>query len=486
MSSDGIAIEVSDLSKCYHIYDRPQDRLKQSIVPRLRSALGLRPVNYARDFWALRDVSFAIGRGETVGVVGRNGSGKSTILQVICGLLSPTAGRVEVNGRVAALLELGAGFNPEFTGRENVYLNAAMLGLDRAQIDARFDAIAAFADIGTFVDQPVKTYSSGMYVRLAFAVIAHVDAEILIIDEALAVGDAVFTQRCMRFLRRFQESGTLLFVSHDMGSVLSLCRRAIWLDQGRLRLIGDADTVAKHYLQYTLQAVYGPDVTLESRAGAVDAASPPAIAAERGEAGATAASAAATPAAASASASAPGSARRIVAAADDDDTTAVVDQRLASTGWKTGAAEVEAVDLHAADGSPIRILQGGEAVELVVRAAIFRDLDRPIIGFLVKDRLGQVLFGQNTFDPAAPASPARAGEGLQARFAFHVPLLGNGDYALAVSIADGTPANHVQHAWLHEALILKVSSSRLRYGLVGIPFDAVELTRLKQAEGEAT
>ena len=215
MSSDDIAIRVENLSKCYTLYDAPRDRLKQFVLPRLQRGIGKPSRNYYREFWALKDISFEIRKGETVGIIGRNGSGKSTLLQILCGTLTPNSGTVAINGRVAALLELGAGFNPDFTGRENVYMNGSVLGLTKEQIDARFDEIAAFADIGEFLFQPVKTYSSGMYVRLAFAVIAHVDAEILIIDEALAVGDAFFVQKCMRFLRDFMTRGTVLFASHD-------------------------------------------------------------------------------------------------------------------------------------------------------------------------------------------------------------------------------------------------------------------------------
>ena len=209
MSSE-IAIRVTNLSKCYQIYENPRDRLKQFVVPRVKHAFGRQSCNYYREFWALRDVSFEVKRGETVGIIGRNGSGKSTLLQMICGTLTPTNGTVETSGRVAALLELGSGFNPEFTGRENVYMNGAVLGLSKEEIDARFNDIAEFADIGDFIEQPVKTYSSGMMVRLAFAVIAHVDADILVIDEALAVGDTFFTQKCMRFLRNFMKTRTVL------------------------------------------------------------------------------------------------------------------------------------------------------------------------------------------------------------------------------------------------------------------------------------
>jgi lipopolysaccharide transport system ATP-binding protein len=232
--SDEIAIKVESLSKCYHIYDQPRDRLKQMILPRLQRALGLQPKQYFREFWALRDVSFEVKKGETVGIIGRNGSGKSTLLQLICGTLNPTSGSIQTNGRIAALLELGSGFNPEFTGRENVYLNGALLGFSAAQIDEKFDAIAAFADIGEHLDQPVKTYSSGMLVRLAFAVQVQVEPEILIVDEALAVGDALFQKRCFQRIEKLVSDGTtLLFVSHDQESVRTLTNRALLLNKGR-------------------------------------------------------------------------------------------------------------------------------------------------------------------------------------------------------------------------------------------------------------
>lgn len=239
MSSNPV-IQVEALSKCYHVYARPQDRLKQAIWRGRRT--------YFREFWALRDVAFEVGRGETVGIIGRNGCGKSTLLQMICGTLAPTAGRIKVNGRIAALLELGAGFNPEFSGRENVYMNAALLGLARAEVDARYDNIVAFSEIGEFIEQPVKTYSSGMYVRLAFAVAIHCDPEILVVDEALAVGDAPFQAKCMARMRQLMKSGvTVLFVSHDIGAVKTLCRRAVLLDHGKLLAFGDTAQVVDEY-----------------------------------------------------------------------------------------------------------------------------------------------------------------------------------------------------------------------------------------------
>ncbi len=222
MSSDEIAISVRDISKCYYSYDRPMDRVLHSLVPRVQRQFGMPVKSYGQAFWALRNVDFEVRRGETVGLVGRNGSGKSTLLQIICGTLRPSGGSVHTQGRVAALLELGSGFNPEFTGRENVYLNASVLGLSRDEVDQRFDAIAGFADIGDFIDQPVKTYSSGMAVRLAFAVQAQVDPQILIVDEALSVGDAKFQAKCFERLRQLKQNGTsILLVTHASEQVVT-------------------------------------------------------------------------------------------------------------------------------------------------------------------------------------------------------------------------------------------------------------------------
>jgi len=246
--NDDVAIRVSNLSKCYEIYATPRDRLKQFILPCLQRQFGKLPKQYFREFWALNDVSFEIKKGETFAIIGRNGSGKSTLLQMICGTLNPTAGTIQTNGRVAALLELGAGFNPEFTGRENVYLNAAVLGLTKTEIDARFDTIAAFADIGEFIEQPTKTYSSGMLVRLAFAVAIHVDPEILIVDEALSVGDAYFQAKCAKMIQHIISTGaTVLFVSHDTSTVKSICSRALLLDSGKNQFIGDVNTAVEKY-----------------------------------------------------------------------------------------------------------------------------------------------------------------------------------------------------------------------------------------------
>src|SRR6266498_1361823 len=339
MLSSDVAIKVEHLSKVYLMYDRPGDRLKQFIVPRLRRLIGKQPKNYFHEFWALRDVSFEVKKGETVGIIGRNGSGKSTLLQLICGTLTPATGSVQTNGRVAALLELGSGFNPEFTGRENVYLNGAIVGLSTEEVDARFDEIAAFADIGEFIEQPVKKYSSGMLVRLAFAVIAHVDADILVIDEALAVGDAVFMQKCMRFLRRFMEKGTVLFVSHDVNSVNNLCQSALWLDHGTPRMLSDAVNVTKAYAQYCTQEIYGESIKLKPLSGGQS------VNTDNDE-----------------NDSNPDT------KIDPETRISFYDEIANSDGWKTGAAEILGVSIIQADGVPVTTLLGGEKVVLKIQA----------------------------------------------------------------------------------------------------------------------
>ncbi|WP_052484520.1 ABC transporter ATP-binding protein, partial [Xanthomonas citri] len=353
-SQADLAIRVSDVTKCYQVYSQPQDRLKQAILPRLSRFLGKPGHTHYREFWALKGVNFEVRRGDTVGIIGRNGSGKSTLLQIICGTLQPTTGEVVVRGRVAALLELGAGFNPEFTGRENVYMSASILGLSREQIDSKYDDIVAFADIGDFLEQPVKTYSSGMYVRLAFAVIAHVDADILVIDEALAVGDAIFVQKCMRFLRKFRENGTLLFVSHDTSSVLNFCQSAVWLDRGGMRMHGTAQETCNAYIEYCSQEVYGDTVKLQSRqAGKGESKAPSPVRIEK------------------------------------DLKVELFDNVANSGGWQSGVASIDSVTLCNDQGEAFTSFAGGEDVVLKVRATAHQPLQSPLIGFFVKDRLCQ-------------------------------------------------------------------------------------------------
>ena len=454
MSSE-IAISVSNLSKCYQIYDRPADRLKQMVVPKLQALVGEPPTTYGKAFWAVKDVSFEVRKGETVGIIGRNGSGKSTLLQMICGTLNPTSGSVVTHGRVAALLELGSGFNPEFTGRENVFVNATVLGLTQAQTRAKFDDIEAFADIGEFIDQPVKTYSSGMMVRLAFAVIAHVEADILVIDEALAVGDAFFTQKCMRFLRSFMQTNTVLFVSHDTASIKSLCTAAVWMEKGTVLESGSPKVVSDLYLQAFYEARHGVSTTTTIRSDY-----------------------------------------------KHEDTRVKRDQRLdflnqtnlrndlrifefdpdaASFGRK--GAKIVSVTLEDAGGHPLSWMVGGEDVRLCITVMAHETLASPIIGFYVKDKLGQFLFGDNTYiTTLGNAVHTEPNQLIVAEFGFVMPRLSKGEYSIGAAIADGTQDQHEQHHWIHDAMVFKSDSSSLSAGLIGIPMHHIELQHALPAQ----
>jgi lipopolysaccharide transport system ATP-binding protein len=439
------AIVVAGVSKCYPLYERPENRLKQAIVPRLQRAVGMAPSTFFRESWALRDVSFAVARGETVGIIGRNGSGKSTLLQTICGTLTPSAGRVETSGRVGALLELGSGFNPEFTGRENVHMNAAILGMSPEEIAAKYDAIVAFADIGEFIDQPVKTYSSGMYVRLAFAVIAHADADLLVVDEALSVGDVFFAQKCMRFLRDFQKRGTVLFVSHDAAAIVNLCDRAIWLDRGRVAMDGPAKTVCEAYRASAYGHAPANGAAVAQPAPASEAHGPEPHAVDEDDGGFDAG-------------------RLRVFRFDPD-----------RAGFGDGGARLVSVAFEDAAGQPLHHVEGGEVVRLVVQAEARRDIASPIVGFFLKDRLGQQLFGKNTFRDDRPAATTPVGDLVHAVFEFRMPYLPRGRYTLDVAIADGTHLAHVQSAWVYDAVALESVSSTVSCGLVGIPFRSITL-----------
>ena len=434
-------IRISDLGKCYRIFNRPHDRLKQALFGRRRT--------FYHDFWALQGASFSVGRGETLGIIGRNGSGKSTLLQIICGTLAPTTGRVETAGRVAALLELGAGFHPEFTGRENIYLNARILGLTRSETESRFDRIAAFAEIGEFLDRPVKTYSSGMYVRLAFSVIANVDADILVIDEALAVGDALFRQKCMRFLRGFREHGTVLFVSHDAASVLSLCDRALWLEDGRIRQIGPAKEVNDAYFGAWFGQVNRSRRELTTEQG--------------GEGG-------------------PVSER---AAPLRKESVPVAPLSSTAEAFGEGGATILGIDLLDDHDKPVRNLAGRQNVRLRIHFRARQRLAQPITGFFVKDRLGQNLFGQNTISVYGDQPPPmESGEERVACFAFEMPLLQPGDFTITAAIAEGTLANHTQHHWVYDAYVFSIGRRQPSpTGLVGIAMQRVEFCEWSPERG---
>ncbi|MCG5238968.1 ABC transporter ATP-binding protein [Azospirillum doebereinerae] len=431
-----VAIEAEGLGKAYAIFKRPQDRLKQMLVRGRRK--------YYDEYWALQDVNLTVRKGETVGLIGRNGSGKSTFLQLLCGTLTPTTGRIGVNGRIAALLELGAGFNPEFTGRENVYLAASVLGLANEQINERYASIAEFAGIGDFIEQPVKLYSSGMYARLAFAVAAHVDAEIMIVDEILAVGDASFTQKCMRFIHRFKERGTLFFVSHDTGQVVNLCDRVVWLDSGTVRAIGPAKDVCHDYLA---DLYNGPENAGSFRIGGsrkrADKIADAPVQDSRAE---------------------------VLKNSQHRNEIEIFDFDLNAPWFGERGASITGVRLLDAERNPLSTLEGGEEVTLQVVCRAEKALFQPIVGFYVRDRLGQNLFGDNTY-LTYQLDPVRvpAGTDFVTGFRFQLPYLPSGDFSVTVAIAEGTQADHVQHHWIEDALFFKVHSSHVVQGLVGIP-----------------
>jgi lipopolysaccharide transport system ATP-binding protein len=443
MSSE-FAIRARGLAKAYPIYQRPEDRLKQLLFGRWKK--------YYTEYWALTDFTLDVRVRETIGIVGRNGSGKSTLLQMVCGTLQPTAGTIETHGRIAPLLELGSGFNMEFTGRENVFLSATVLGLSDAQIRARLADIEAFAGIGEFIDQPVKQYSSGMFARLAFAVAAHVDPDILVVDEILSVGDAAFNQKCMRFIRGYKERGTLFFVSHDTAAVRSLCDRAVWLDRGSLRAVGPAKEICDDYLAALHEEL---DDKNEFKIGGVRREQPPprktvkdARVEHLEQTGY----------------------RNAIEVFSFDPDARWFGQRGATIGKVTLHHAVEDRELRADE------THGGTEVALRIEGSAQQALDRLIVGFYVKDRLGQYLFGDNTYLSYRERPVAVApGRSFVAKFTFALPYLPTGDYAVCVAVATGTQAEHVQQHWIDEALLFHVDSSHVARGLIGLPMHDVSL-----------
>ena len=448
MSSE-IAIDVVGLHKSYLIFDSPVHRLWQMLLRGKK--------HFFREHHVLKGISFQVRRGETVGLIGRNGSGKSTLLQIICGTLEASDGEHRVNGRVAALLELGAGFNPEYTGAENVRMSAQILGLSNEEVDARFDSILRFADIGDYVDQPVKTYSSGMFMRLAFAVIAHVDADVLIIDEALAVGDAYFVQKCMRFLHTFSSSGgTLLFVSHDSSTITSLCDRAIWLQDGKVRMDDAPKQVTQAYLADLYRQEQGDDEVAQQIQ-------------EQGKA-------------------------MLQHSADDDYADARRDlvlnsnlrndlevSRFDETGDVFGKGGARILDTRLLDehGARLQWAVGGEPVSLVVTLHCSEPISGLIVGFLVRNRQGLSLFGENTYLSYLDQKPeCGADETWFARFDFRMPILPAGEYAVSVAVSDGTQRDHVVHHWVHDAIIISSHSSAVSTGMIGIPMKSIVLGKI--------
>ncbi len=435
-----VVFQARKLGKCYQLYDSPFHRMLQSLAGHRKK--------FYREFWALRGIDLTLYRGEVLGIVGRNGAGKSTLLQMFAGTLKPTEGEVRAHGRVAALLELGSGFNPEFTGRQNVSLNASILGLNRCQIEQRMSSILAYADIGEFVDQPVRSYSTGMMMRLAFAVMVHVDADVLIIDEALAVGDAFFTQKCMRFLREFCQRGSLLFVSHDSTAVTSLCHRALWLEQGGIRQIGAAREVMEAYTETLLGKEPQPPVPR--------ARQPPV----------------------------PRAARQV------DKRQALMDRSTLRNDMHVlpfqpdarafGQCRVRIVNAEFCNeqGKAITLALAGEYVVLRIAIQAEVDVDNVITGFYVKDRLGQLLFGDNTYLTQQEDFPLAAGEEAVASFHFSMPRLMAGDYFVAIGVSEGTQEEHVVQHWMHEGVRFRAEQGSLVTGLIGLPMLDIRQERL--------
>ena len=380
------AIEVTNLTKIYHLYDKPVDRLKEALNPFRRS--------YHEDFYAVKNVSFTVAKGEIVGIIGNNGAGKSTLLKMIAGVLTPTEGNVKVHGKVASLLELGAGFNPEMTGIENIYLNGTILGYTRAEIDAKLDEILAFADIGDYVHHPVKTYSSGMFARLAFSVMINVEPDILIVDEALSVGDSMFQHKCMARMRQMMQKGvTILFVSHSIDAVKALCDRAIWLEQGQIKLEGDATQIANIFLnEVFLEHNRIVESSLEEKSDDTLAAS---------------------------------AVSKTPTDEESDETKAILDNPLLKIH------RFEILDRH---GRPTKLLHQKEPFTIRAVVECKGHIEHFSVGFLIKDRFGIELTGESIFNKFRKSVPCQKGQKIVVEFSSRMLLRGGESYAVALRV----------------------------------------------------
>jgi lipopolysaccharide transport system ATP-binding protein len=424
------SIVVQGVSKCFPIYDKPRDRLLQMLYRNRRS--------FSREFWALRDISFSVGRGETVGIVGRNGSGKSTLLQMICGTLSTTTGDVQVKGRVGALLELGSGFNPEFTGRENVFMSAAVLGLSRAETEHRFDDIVAFADIADFIDRPVKTYSSGMALRLAFAVQSQIDPDVLIVDEALAVGDARFQAKCFDRLKRLKENGTsILLVTHSSDQIVNHCSRAVLLDAGRLVMQGEPRDVVNKYMDL----LFGRDREAAERE------SPELIVS-----GTTAHGTDQNPLSLS-----------------HDVFSEKPGYNQHEYRWGDGAASILDFSLHA-DGHEPRFVMSGQTMQLSASVRFNRNVVRPIFGITIKTNEGLAVAGTNS--ELLSSEVHTHGLGVEgSSVVVHLKFkctLASGDYFISLGVASRSEETIVPHDRRYDAVHFTVAPTPTFYGLADL------------------
>jgi lipopolysaccharide transport system ATP-binding protein len=421
----GLAVELDHVSKAYRIYAHPRHRLLEAVWR------GRRKLH--QEFWALRDVSVHVPPGSTLGIIGMNGSGKSTLLQVIAGIVHPTAGTVHVTGRIASLLELGAGFSPEFTGRENVFMHGAILGLSRDAVEARFPAIEAFAEIGDFIDRPVKTYSSGMFVRLAFAAAIHVDPDVLLVDEALSVGDVVFQHRCIRRIREFQDAGkTILFVSHDLGTVKAICSQVLFLDAGSVRAIGEPAEVASLYHAHV--------ATLEARHLAGHAPS--------GPAGAVHPSGTFRP--------------------DPE-----FDHRVALFRHGSGGARIRNVETLDVEERPVAAAAFDQEVVLRVHARFEEPVSFYVLGFFLRDKNGSEIVGTNTHEEGVVLPSRGPGDTLVVDFRLRLPLM-PGSYSVTTALAY-SPIVTAYLDWVDNAAVVEVlpPPDKRIHGKVALPVQIV-------------
>ena len=426
------AVEFQGVSKNYAIYESPGDRL--------RELLSLNRLNCHRDFQALRDLTFEVKRGETFCIVGENGSGKSTMLQMVAGILHPTAGTVAVNGRVSALLELGAGFNPEFSGRDNVYLNGSILGLTTRQIDQRYQDIEAFAEIGEFIDQPVKTYSSGMVVRLAFAVAINVDPEILLVDEALAVGDIYFRQRCMRKVHELRARGvTIMFVSHATADVKAIGDRVLWLDRGRLVEVGEPDRVISLYLAAMVQK----DSSYLRQNARQEEARP--------------------------------TGQRVLAP-EIVETIPNIDHR-----YGDARARVIGIAVLNEHGEPIHQLDPNTRIVVRISVRAHEHVAMPNVGFMLRNQLGVDFSGTNTIREGCQLEPMQAGDVCTVDFHVDLPELYPASFSFSPAIADGTLTAYRMCDWIDNALVVQMSRSENEtYGYLHLPCRVEVNARLRE------
>lgn len=398
-----VAISVNNVSKMYKLYDNPMDRLKES--------LGLSRKKKYKEYYALNDVSFQVHKGETVGIIGTNGSGKSTILKIITGVLNPTQGQVVVDGRISALLELGAGFNGEYSGIENVYLNGTMIGFSREEIDAKLQDILDFADIGDFVNQPVKTYSSGMFVRLAFAVAINIEPEILIVDEALSVGDVFFQAKCYRKFEEFKEMGkTILFVSHDLSSIGKYCDRVVLLNKGKKLAEGDAKEMVNLYRRVLVNQYEEPEEAAKEETQ--DAVVEPDDPVTEGE---------------KEMVKKPGVVRR----EEGDQMKSKLNLNPEVLEYGSKLAEIEDFAIRDGSGMITNVIEKGQEFSVDMKIRFQEDISEPIFAFTLKDLKGTEITGTNTMYENTPMKPQKKGDVRYVTFTQKMPLEA-GEYMLCL------------------------------------------------------